>query len=217
MRPFNCCPILDSIAVSVLVNIGLDSIRAKDPNNHSDTETGTLSIHSTQKPWGKPSSPWSTIIVWIINSIIMVIKPCQESVQTVLSKWPLLSSSFAPFSNSYPPQLAGHGQQFYTCSPLNSEQDFASKYFTQSRSDHRLNTLSASCCINFAHITFHNHMVKIFTRFSTSQIEAVLSRTLNIIDMSLAAQPPPIVVTICPLLLMKRSLQNLSSKYLRGY
>ena len=42
---FNCCPILDSIAVSVLVvNIGLDSIRAKDLNNHSDTETGTLSI-----------------------------------------------------------------------------------------------------------------------------------------------------------------------------
>ena len=129
---------------------------------------------------------------------------------------PLLFSSSAPFSNSYPPQLAGHGQQFYTCSPLNSEQDFASKYFTQSRSDHRLNTLSASCCINFAHITFHNHMVKIFTRFSTSQIEAVLSRTFNIIDMSLAAQPSPIVVTTCLLLLMKRPLQNLSSKYLRG-
>ena len=37
---------LDSIAVSVFVNIGWVGqihIRTKDPNNHSDTETGTLS------------------------------------------------------------------------------------------------------------------------------------------------------------------------------
>ena len=36
---------LDSIAVSVfviLVELDKYSIRAKDPNNHSDTETGTL-------------------------------------------------------------------------------------------------------------------------------------------------------------------------------
>ena len=35
---------LDSIAVSVFVNIGWVSIRTKDPNNHSNTETGTLSF-----------------------------------------------------------------------------------------------------------------------------------------------------------------------------
>ena len=32
-----------------MVNIGLDSIRAKDPNNHSDTETVTLSIQFNLK------------------------------------------------------------------------------------------------------------------------------------------------------------------------
>ena len=105
-----------------------------------------------KNPEKKPSSPSSTIIVWIINSLIMVIKPCPESVQTVLSKWPLFPSS-APFSNSYPPQLAGHGQQFYTCSPLNSEQDFTLNYFTPSLSDHCL-ALSAICCINFTHMTY---------------------------------------------------------------
>ena len=38
---------VDIIAISVFVNIGLVdeySIRTKDPNNHSDTETGTLSM-----------------------------------------------------------------------------------------------------------------------------------------------------------------------------
>ena len=114
---------------------------------------GPCPSNSTQKPWGKPSSPSSTIIVRIIISLIMVIKPCPESVQTVLSKWPLLSSSSAPFSNSYPPQHTGHGQQFYTCSPLNSEQDFTLNYFTPSLSDHCL-ALSAICCINFTHMTF---------------------------------------------------------------